>query len=596
MSVPLHFLDGHFGKPLDRERMIASPRSKAFTGRRLLADAWRQSRPGLAAILLFSAFVNLLRLTVPLYTLQILDRIPASRSVQTLVLLTAMALVAAGLGIALEGARRRMLSQWGAWIERDFSTRLIEAGSRDPSITRSALVARQASDLAAIRRFVTGGAAAWLDVMWAPLFLLIVYLVHPAMGGILAVALVVLVALGVAQERASRSPRKYSTLAIRNAREIARWARRNSVTVDALGIGRALTARWLGQKSENIEHRNTVDSRATLFSSLIRGLYRVTHILGLGLGIWLVLQNVLTLGGMIAGNILLRFGFRLVAKPVRSWQSLVEAARAYRRIDSNLAGTVADTSFDAVTCVGADLIVENLACHCPNQSEPKFRNLDFAVSPGEMLCIVGPSAAGKTTLMHLLAGLVTPRKGQVRLGDMNVARLSDADRASIVGYLPQSTELFRASIRANIAGMSTGDLAAVVAAAKLANVHEAILRLPKGYDTIVDEGTPQLSGGQMKLVALARAYYGDPRLLLLDEPGSNLDRESRKVLATTLQGFRQRGAIVVVTTQDSRLGKISGKILMLGGKGARLEFNGQTGSTEHDNVVKPFRSPPAMTD
>jgi PrtD family type I secretion system ABC transporter len=513
---------------------------------------------------MFGAFINVLKFAMPLYTLQILDRIPASRSVETLVMLTLIALLAITAGIALEAVRRRMLAQWGAWIEREFGPRLFLAGISGRDNRRPVSASDALGDLSTLRSFVARSAAAWLDVVWAPVFVIAVCLVHPVLGLILVAALALLLVLAIAQERMTRKPRRASGNASSDAKGIVATAERNSETVGALSMAPNLTELWRRSIETRLDESDRSEARIVVFATLVQGLYRCLYIGGLGAGIWLVIEDTLTLGGVIAANIIMRFGFRLVARAARKWRALMNARRAYRRLAAQLSVTAAADSSVAESELNAPLVLENVAFRYPGQSEPVFRRIDVSAAAGEVLCIIGPSASGKSTFSRLLTGILSPRTGQVRLGDIEIGRLPPAMQARVVGYLPQEIRLFRGSVRANIARMGDGEFEDAVAAARLAHIHDTIVRLPQGYDTEIDDETPCLSGGERKRIALARAYYGRPRLIVLDEPEANLDRRSRKALIKAIQTLKAHGSTIVVTTQATRLGKVADTVLILG--------------------------------
>ncbi len=539
-----------------------------------LRDAWRASRGGLIAILAFGAFINVLKFAMPLYTLQILDRVPASRSVETLIMLTVIALPTVIAGVALYAVRRRMLTQLGAWIERRFGPRLLRSDLPTQSSAPSGTSTPALDDVSALRSFVSRAAADWLDIMWAPVFVVAVYLVHPALGWLVMATAAVLLALGILRERATRETRRASSAASGDAGTLIQSMARNSETVQAFGMETALAERWGQSAATRLDERDRTEARMAVFAALEQGLYRCLYVGGLALGMWLVIQGTLTLGGVIAGNIMIRFTFRLVARPACKWRALVNARRAYSR----LAGALESERTAQASVREADLKdalrFENVTHRYAAQSDPVFRRIELTASPGEILCVIGPSAAGKTTLSRLLTGILAPRAGRVRLGDIDISRLPSDMRAQIVGYLPQDIRLFRGSVRDNIARMAVGSFEDVVAAAKLANIHDAVVNLPQGYDTEIDEEASVLSGGERKRIALARAYFGNPQILVLDEPEANLDRHSRKAVIRALRHFKALGTIIVVTSQTSRLGRIADKVLILGGNRAEVLSGG----------------------
>ncbi len=540
-------------------------KSKGTADSQILRRMWGESRAGVGVLTLFSAVINILKFTTPLYMVQILDRIPSSRSVETLVMITIIALLAVVAGVALEAVRRRMFARWGAWIERELGPNLFHTGISGQGKERSATATRSLNDLSTLRTFVSSSAAAWFDVVWAPLFVVMVYLIHPVLGTIGLAAIAVVILLGVLQEVMTREPRRASHDASSDARNLVVSAERNSETVGALGMATNLTERWRRSTTARHDEAERSQARIAYFAAMMQGLGRCLRIAGLGVGIWLVIQDILTIGAVIAAGIIMRFGFRLVQNAVRKWRALMNARHAYQRLKVQL--SLNDTASPSIAAATSDapLILERVSYRHHGQSKYVFRRLEVTVEAGELLCIIGASATGKSTLSNLVTGVLTPRSGQVRLGDIEISRLPPEELAQLVGYLPQEVRLFDGSIRENIARMGEGDFEAVVSAARLANIHEAIVRLPQGYDTYISDDAPILSGGERKRIAIARAFYGQPRLVVLDEPEANLDRRSRRVLNQALQTLKAQGSTIVVTSQSKRVGESADKVLILGG-------------------------------
>ncbi len=559
-------------------------RSKPVPDPSPLRGAWRASLGGLTAVLVFGVFINLLKFAMPLYTLQILDRIPSSRSIETLVMLTLIALLAVLAGVALEAIRSRLLGAWGGWIERRFGPPLVAAGIGTGTAHNgvSPFADNALKDLSALRSFVERAAAPLLDLMWAPLFVAAVYLVHPLLGAVMLAAIALRLLLALAREALLREPRRAAGDARDDARDIVAGAQRNADTVGALGMAANLTRRWHSSVSTRLEERDRAAARSDLMTAFEQGLYRLLYVGGMGAGIWLVILGELTIGGVIAGNIIMRFGFRLVDRGARRWRMLGRARVAYRRVTANLAATVTSAAASGTSMSTADLDaplrVERASYRYPGAREAVLKRLDLSLEKGEVLSVMGPSGSGKSTFAQLLAGRLVPGHGQVLLGNTAVARLPDAIKARFAGYLPQHPALFNGSVRDNIARMDqahTGAgidtvIDAVIDAAKLADIHDAIVRLPQGYDTVLDSEAPGLSGGERKRIALARAFYGRPRLVVLDEPEAALDRASRRVLQRAVQTLRAAGSTVVVTTQSGRLARSADRSLILGGDRPRL--------------------------
>jgi ABC-type protease/lipase transport system fused ATPase/permease subunit len=334
----------------------------------------------------------------------------------------------------------------------------------------------------------------------------------------------------------------------------------------------SLTERWRRSVTTQLEERERTDASTALFRTLVKGVGQCFRIALIAVGIWLFLQNVVTLGGIFAARVMGGFGYGLAERAVRNWRTLKEARASYQKIklmlseEENKEASVAESTHEAT------LTVDNISFRYNSQREYIVRRFSIEVRPGELLLIIGDAATGKTTLSRLLVGLLEPQKGQIRLGDIEIRRLPPEMRAQLVGYLPQHTELFQGTVRENIARMGEGKFSDVVSAAKLANIHDTIVRLPQGYDTEISEETTGLSGSERKRIALARAIYGIPRVLVLDEPAANLDRPSRRAMEAAIVELKQSGSSIIMTqtAQSVRSARIADKFLTLGGKAPEI--------------------------
>jgi ABC-type protease/lipase transport system fused ATPase/permease subunit len=473
-----------------------------------VAAAWRASRGGLLAIGFFSVFVNILKFATPLYLIQVLDRVPASRSVETLVMLTIVALVAVATGCALNVVRRRMFARWGIWIERQFGPRIVRtsfsSASRDAAAADRAL-----SDLSRLRSFVTNHAMSWFDVIWAPIFFIGVYLVHPLLGLVAFGALVVLILLGVLQEVVTRDSRRASSGASREAGDLMLDAERNRESVGALSMATNLTERWRRSAANRMAERERIAARSSTFLSMIQSLGEFLRIAMIGFGVWLVLAGSLTLGGIFAARIMAGFGHKLVEQAVRNWRLFREAFTSYASLRDYL-GSGDETRASVPPGIEeAPLVFDLVSFRYPGERDEVFRRVSLALDPGELLLVTGTAATGKSTLARLSVGLLEPRYGQIRLGDIEVVRLPEDIRADLIGFMPQHTELFTGTVRENIARMGDGSIQSVIAAAQADRGPRAdppaAARLR--HRNQLEADAPWLTGSQRKRIALARAFY-----------------------------------------------------------------------------------------
>lgn len=565
--------------------------SPSVDHKNILKTMWRKSYPGLAAIGVFTVFFNILRLATALYALNVFDRVVASRSVETLVMLTIAVLIAVFVGALLGVIRRVMLLRWGGWIEGFLGPSLFEIGFAKAGESPS--LASLLRDVGRIRGFVSGtGLVAWLDVFWAPIFAVIVFLISPAMGWIVAIASVIVLILGVLMEISTRESRDATFVARSDDERWVASAERHRETIGSLAMGSSFADQWFRSASERLDESERSRRIGIYYLGGMRFVRRCLRIAVLGVGCWLVIGGSMTVGAVIASYYLGRISFSLVQDAMLKWREMINARRSYRRICAALRDHEGLRVSSEGNRMPVPLVFDRVSFRYPRQSNSIFRGINIVVKPGEALYVIGPSAVGKTTFARLAAGVTTPKSGQsvagqVRLGDVSVHRLVQAGERCYVGYLPQHIQLFDGTIRENIARMRMGDMGLVVEAAKLAGIHEAIVRLPEGYDTVITEDEPLLSTGQRKGVALARAFYGWPSLIVLDEPEPHLDRQQRTFLNTAIKTLKSQGAILVVTSQ-LRLPSpsIADKVLLLEpGKATLLE-----GPEEIGNLRRPRNS------
>ena len=526
-----------------------------------MRSAWRRSYPGLIAIFLFTAVVNILKLAIPIYILQLLDRVLSSRSIDTLIMLTVITLIALMAGALIAFIRRWMLMRWGVWIERGFGKTLFMRGLTGNSPTRPSKSLR---DLATLRTFVSGtGATAWLDVVWAPIFVIVVYLIHPAMALIAMIGIACMFLLGLLNEVMTRNARREASKATMENRDWVATAERNVETIGSLNIASHLADRWSDSAQTRL-HENLWTRLNTLaIADTMKFIESVQRVASYAIGIWLVITGALSVGGVIAAAVLARIASSSVRRAMSSWRRLNSALAAYRRVTSRLSEGPDEQELNLDLDMPLALHIQGLAHRYPDQQNSVFRRISLSISPGEILCVIGPAGSGKSTFTKLVTGSTKARSGVVRLGEVDIARYSDQQLAQYIGYLQQDVKLFRGTIAENIAGMGELRSEDIVEAAKLASIHDRIVDLPLGYETELDEDLGYLSGSERKRIALARAYCHPARLIVLDEPEANLDGNARKALSEALLTCKSRGCIVVVTSQSKSLASIADKVIVL---------------------------------
>lgn len=525
--------------------------------------AWRKSRFGLVIIGLFTIFINIFRLSVPIYILQILDRVLGSRSVETLVMLASITMIAVVFSILLEVIRRRMLIAWSNWIERFLGPSLFMAGLQK-SGKQKTKISEILRDIRLVRSFIAStGFVAWIDVTWAPIFIGIVFLISPPLSYILFGACLIALILGAISERIARSSREASHIARKDDQDWISMAERHYETVSSLNVVRNFIKQWCSNTLTRLDEGMRAQTIHIYFVAAIRLVGRFLRISILGFGVWLVIEQDLTIGALIAASVLSRTAFSMVQGAMVKWRDMFIAKKAYGRMKDSLKDDNSTQVSIPKSKAPAPLIIEKVSYRYPSQANSIFRGIDLSVNPGEVLFVIGHSAVGKTTFARLVSGLFAPRSGSIRLGYVNVFQLQQNSLIHGIGTMPQDTTLFKGSVRENIASMSMGNIDEVIRAAKLAGIHDIILTLPKGYDTIIGEYEPLLSSGQRKAIALARAFYGRPALVVLDEPIPHLDKIARSALFNAIKQLKSEGTIIVLTTQSKVPSKYTDKVVLL---------------------------------
>lgn len=513
---------------------------------------------------MFSLGINLLYLAAPLYMLQVYDRVIASASQVTLVMLT-IALLLAFLSLAgLDTVRSRVLTRAGVRLDRLIAGRVMSAVIERASAlggARSQLL----RDFDTFRQFVTGtGIHAVFDLPWAPIYILVIFALHPLLGAFALGSAVLLIIMALLNEIFVRPPLTESGEAASRNYSFTEMSLRNWEVVQAMGMMAGLLQRWGRDRNRMLERQATASDVAATMQSIIRFLRLSMQSVILGLGAYLVIERLATVGAMFAASILLGRALQPVEQIVGSWRNLVGARTAYRRVHDLLAVTpVHDLNLELPRPSG-HLAVENISFAPPGGAAKLIlRGVSFRLEAGEVLGVIGPSGAGKSTLVRQIVGVMSPSTGAVRLDGADVAVWPKATLGQYLGYLPQDIELFADSVAANISRFQLGDDAEIIDAARMAGVHDMILRLANGYDTQVGDGGAVLSGGYRQRIGLARAVYGRPSLVVLDEPSSNLDAEGDAALADCIVALKKRGTTVIIVSHRPTTIGIVDKILVL---------------------------------
>jgi len=512
----------------------------------------------------FSAIINLMLLVPSLYMLQVYDRVLASRNETTLLMLTLMMLAAYLFTSALEMIRSFVLIRLGSQLDMHLNKRVYTAAF-EQNLKRAGTSAGQAlQDLANIRQFLTGnGLFAFFDAPWFPIYLLVIFLFDAYLGLFALVGTILLIALAYINESVSRKPLSEANSMAVSANQLATNNLRNAEVIEAMGMLPNLMNRWFKIHGRFIELQGEASEKAGIIGAITKFSRISMQSLILGLGALLVLQGKITPGMMIVASILMGRVLSPVEQLINVWKNWSSTRSAYARLTELLATNPPRRAGMPLPKPLGQVSLEAVTALPPGASVPAIKNLSMKLLPGDVLGVIGPSGAGKSTLARLLVGVWPAAAGYVRLDGADIYQWNKDELGPNIGYLPQDIELFAGTVNENIARFSEVDPAKVVQAAQRAGVHEMILRMPLGYDTLLGDGGAGLSGGQKQRLGLARAMYDDPSLIVLDEPNSNLDEVGEQGLVLAIDDLRRRGKTIVMITHRSSVLAATNKILLL---------------------------------
>ncbi len=501
------------------------------------------------AVAVFSAFVNVLGLTGPIFMLQVYDRVLGSRSEETLAALFVLVILLFAIMGLLDLARGRVLARAAARFQARLERRIFAASLARASLSPGDPVAANAlRDLDAVQRLIGAPVlVALFDMPWAPIYLLAVFVFHPWLGATALTGGVVLVAVTVLNQTLTRQAVLAAGAATVRADRMADQLRDEADLVQSLGLRQSSFLRWVGVRTEAMAQTLAASDRAGIFSIFSRTFRQFLQSALLAMGAWLVLRGELTAGAMVAASIMMGRALAPVEQAVAGWALVQRGQEGWRRLSALLSVQPPAPPRTALPRPRALLDVNQLTVVPPGQTQPALRMIGFRLEPGQALGVIGPSGAGKSTLARALTGVWPPSGGTIRLDGATLDQYDPDVLGRHIGYLPQRVTLFDGTIAENIARLSSEpDAAKVVAAAQAADAHAMILALPQGYDTQVTQAGGRLSGGQIQRIGLARALYDDPVLLVLDEPNSNLDNDGSLALNAAIRRMKADGRSVLI--------------------------------------------------
>jgi ATP-binding cassette, subfamily C, bacterial exporter for protease/lipase len=512
----------------------------------------------------FSAVINLLMLTPALYMLQLYDSVLTSRNEMTLLMLTLIMLGAYIFMGALEYVRSFVLIRVGAQFDMKLNRRVYTAAFEQSLRQGNGNAGQALQDLTNLRQFLTGNALfAFFDAPWFPVYLLVIFLFNVWLGVFALFGTAVLILLAYINEKISHQPLAEANAVAVASNTMANNNLRNAEVIEAMGMLPNLQARWYALHGRFLNLQAQASEKSGVVTAFSKSVSVALQSLMLGLGALLVLEDSISPGMMIAGSILLGKAIGPVQLLINVWRQFGNTRSAYERLSKLLEENPARQPGMALPRPEGKVSVENIIAGPPGAKVAVIKGLSFAIAPGEVLGVIGPSGSGKSTLARLLVGVWPAATGKVRLDGADIYQWNKDQLGPHVGYLPQDIELFAGTISENIARFGEIDPEKVILAAKRAGVHEMVLTMPKGYDTVLGEGGGGLSGGQKQRIGLARAMYGDPSLIVLDEPNSNLDDVGEQALLAAILDLRKRGKTIVVITHRTRILGATAKLLLL---------------------------------
>ena len=519
----------------------------------------------LANLLLFSFVCNLLMFAVPIYSLQVFDRVISSSSKDTLLMLT-IVIIVSFVGFAIiHFSRALIISSTNSWIEKNVSIQMLESSIYSSASGFKTAIGQHLRELNNIKNFAQHHAISFFfDVPWSLVFLLVIFLIHPYLGLIVMFGCMLIFMLALVYEKATHQFIEQSDEQFNKTTAKADEAAKNAESIVSMGMKKSSIANWEKEHKTYLELTDIVSYRSAYIMSILKFVRFVLQVMVLGVGVFLVLENDMTLGGVIATSILSARTFAPYESSIMSWKSFVEARKSYFVLKETFKGEKLEDSKINLPVPHGKLEIKKVSYILPVLNKPIIKNVSVNLPAGSVLGVIGKNAAGKTTLLKLMAGILKPTQGDIRLDGIDMYQaVREAGMGEYIGYMPQNHQLFNASVAENIARMKEPDSKEVVRVAKLLKIHEMILKMPDGYDTIIGTEGSYLSAGQRQSVALARAFYGQPKYILLDEPNTNLDNNGDNGLADAIKLAKKNHITTIVVSHTKGTLALADKLLVM---------------------------------
>ena len=530
-----------------------------------LREALFSCRVMVKFVLLFGCLVNLLMLSTPLFSMQVLDRVLSSQNTNTLLMLTLVIILALALLGLIQAARSFAMNKMGTWLEDRLSETVLSNSIKLALESKAMANSQQLRDLQTVKTFLTSpGLISIMDMPWAIIFIIVLFILHTYIGFLSIIAGTVLVIFGLIADRATKPLIEMNNENfIKSMRQVDQ-STRNAEVIEVMGMKKNIIASWQNLNQEVQKTQNLVTKRQSIFMEITKFFRLIIQISVTALGAYLVIQGQITSGTIIASSSLVGRALAPFEAAINSWKGFVTCRKSYERLTKSFNRYKDDSNIMSLPEPEGVIEVENVYFAPMGMQKHILKGIGFSLGKGEVLAIIGPSASGKTTLAKLLVGISNPSIGTVRIDGASLKDWKKEELGPHVGYLPQDVELFSGTVKENIARMDANPNSDnVVVAAQLAGVHDMILQLSQGYDTNIGLDGSMLSGGQKQRVGLARAFYGEPKFIVLDEPNSSLDTQGEEALMTAISVAKEKGITTIIISHKTSILDIVDKILVM---------------------------------
>ena len=555
-----------------------------------LNQAVSAARSALIPAGIFSLFINSLALVSPLYMLQVYDRVLSSRNLMTLLFLTMLAVFLYLVYGSLEALRSRVLVRGGARFENVLRTPLFDTTFAATLGRKSGTAEAQPfRDADSVREFVTGSAMiAFFDLPWVPLFIAAAFLLHPVFGFLAIGTGILTLIITIINEFSTKKSLIRAGQASIAAHADVSATLRNAEVMRAMGMAPGLKDRWATRRDEQISWQALASDRGSALMAGMKSFRQIVQVFILGLGGYLCLEGELSAGGIVAASIIVGRALAPIELAVNQWKVFQNARSAWGRLQDLFRSVPQNLQRMSLPAPKGTVKVEQIIAAAPGERTPILRGVTFQLEKGETLAVIGPSAAGKSSLIRVLLGVWPANAGTVRFDGFDVNHWNPSELGPHIGYLPQDVELFAGTIAQNIARFREAEHVDVIRAAELAGVHEMVQHMPNGYDTQIGDGGQALSGGQRQRIGLARALFGKPAIVVLDEPNANLDSAGETALVGAVRHLKQIGSTVIFVTHKTNMLTLADKVLLMEQGAVRLYGD------REDVVAKIFGGPKAV--